>query len=101
MKGNRREPRRELRPARAVMPPIPGVEDSAANPEPEPRHRRRVCTLYPETCLSSLRQANHEPDHQEDDPEDPEYLPEEDAEEPDTGDDGVDNLITGDDWYED
>ncbi|WVZ81289.1 hypothetical protein U9M48_028682 [Paspalum notatum var. saurae] len=37
----------------------------------------------------------------EDDPEDPEYLPEENTDEQDSGDDEPDNIVTRDDWYED
>ncbi|WVZ81779.1 hypothetical protein U9M48_029121 [Paspalum notatum var. saurae] len=44
---------------------------------------------------------NSEPEHQEDDPEDPEYLPEENTDEQDSGDDEPDNIVTRDDWYED
>ncbi|WVZ90130.1 hypothetical protein U9M48_036460 [Paspalum notatum var. saurae] len=42
-----------------------------------------------------------ESEHQEDDPEDPEYLPEENTDEQDLGDDEPDNIVTRDDWYED
>ncbi|WVZ93016.1 hypothetical protein U9M48_039039 [Paspalum notatum var. saurae] len=42
-----------------------------------------------------------ESEHQEDDPEDPEYLPEENTDEQDSGDDEPDNIVTWDDWYED
>ncbi|WVZ90835.1 hypothetical protein U9M48_037110 [Paspalum notatum var. saurae] len=42
-----------------------------------------------------------EPKNQENDPEDPEYLPEENADDQDSGDDEPDNIITRDDWYED
>ncbi|WVZ89328.1 hypothetical protein U9M48_035749, partial [Paspalum notatum var. saurae] len=38
---------------------------------------------------------------QKDDPKDPEYLPEEEANEQDSGDDEPDNLVARDDWYED
>ncbi|WVZ88803.1 hypothetical protein U9M48_035276 [Paspalum notatum var. saurae] len=45
--------------------------------------------------------SNPEPEHQEDDPEDPEYLPKENTDEQDPGDDEPDNIVTRDDWYED
>ncbi|WVZ50762.1 hypothetical protein U9M48_001987 [Paspalum notatum var. saurae] len=44
---------------------------------------------------------NSEPEHQEDDPEDPEYLPEENTDEQDSSDDEPDNIVTRDDRYED
>ncbi|WVZ91563.1 hypothetical protein U9M48_037715 [Paspalum notatum var. saurae] len=44
---------------------------------------------------------NSEPEHQEDDPEDPEYLPEENTDEQDSGDDEPDNIVTRDGGYED
>ncbi|WVZ89031.1 hypothetical protein U9M48_035490 [Paspalum notatum var. saurae] len=44
---------------------------------------------------------NSEPEHQEDDPEDPEYLLEENTDEQDSSDDEPDNIFTRDDWYED
>ncbi|WVZ63068.1 hypothetical protein U9M48_012735 [Paspalum notatum var. saurae] len=62
---------------------------------------RQACDHRAGQKLTRSLIQNSEPEHQEDDPEDPEYLPEENTDEQDSGDDEPDNIVTRDDWYED
>ncbi|WVZ85478.1 hypothetical protein U9M48_032401 [Paspalum notatum var. saurae] len=89
----------------APGPRLPDVKLSATPPYPElgavPRRRRPLCYSYTASGTTARRQANQESEIPEDDQEEPEYLPEEEANEQDSGDDEPDNLVARDDWYED
>ncbi|WVZ83039.1 hypothetical protein U9M48_030224 [Paspalum notatum var. saurae] len=79
--------------------------------ESEQRRRRRcgsACVGRPAGLAwkvgrtgPSWADLSSESEHQEDDPKDPEYLPEENTDDQDSGDNEPDNIVTREDWYED
>ncbi|WVZ94793.1 hypothetical protein U9M48_040644 [Paspalum notatum var. saurae] len=85
----------------------PKPRPTATSPYPEPEavpRRRQPCYLYVTgddyTSAREARLFNPESKIPEDDQEDPEYLPEEEANEQDSGDDEPDNLVTRDNWID-